>query len=119
MVEIDVWEVVAARARANATFAAEEGLILSFLPIFAKAAIEALQDFPTVNASIDMAAGTVTYPGAEHLGVAATPNAGCSCRSSGTLDRSPSGGSRAIVDVAERTRVGSITPTSCPVAPSR
>ncbi len=110
VVEIDVWEVVAARARGNATFAAEEGFMLSFLPIFAKAAIEALQEFPTVNASIDTAAGTVTYPGAEHLGIAVDTERGLFVpviRDAGSL--SARGIARAIVDVAERTRAGSIT----------
>ena len=51
-------------------FAAREGVKLSFLPFFAKAACEALREYPSVNARIDQEAGTITYFDAEHIGVA-------------------------------------------------
>ena len=111
VVEVDVSAVAAARTRANATFVEEEGIKLSFLPFFAKAALDALQVYPKVNSTIDMAAGTVTYPGAEHLGIAVDTDRGLFVpviRDAGELSIREI--ARAIADLAERTRSGSISP---------
>ena len=70
VVEVDVTRIAGLRQRAKADFEAREGVKLSFLPFFAKAAVEALKPYPQVNASIDTEAGTVTYHEAEHLGIA-------------------------------------------------
>src|SRR5664279_2230128 len=70
VVEADVTKIARLRALAKETFEAREGVKLSFLPFFAIAAVEALRAHPTVNASIDIEAGTVTYHDAEHLGIA-------------------------------------------------
>src|SRR5450759_5981834 len=70
VVEADVTKIARLRALAKETFEAREGVKLSFLPFFAIAAVEALKAHPTVNASIDIEAGTVTYHDAEHLGIA-------------------------------------------------
>ena len=61
VVEVDVTRIAKLREQAKADFQARHGVKLSFLPFFALATIEALQVHPTVNASIDMEAGTVTY----------------------------------------------------------
>ncbi len=70
VVEIDVSRVATLRARAKAHFEAREGVKLSFLPFFAKAALEALKAHPTLNAQIDIDGGQVLYHTVEHLGVA-------------------------------------------------
>src|ERR1700682_1848572 len=49
--EVDVTKIVALRATAKARFAEQEGVNLTFLPFFARAAIDALKTHPNVNAS--------------------------------------------------------------------
>ena len=110
VVEVDVSLVAAARATANREFEAQEGFKLSFLPFFAKAALDALREHPTINSSIDLDAGTVTYPGAEHLGVAVDTERGLYVpiiRDAGQLSVREI--ARAVKLLAERTRDGSIT----------
>ncbi len=111
VVEVDVTRVAALRQRAKAGFEAREGVKLSFLPFFAKATVEALRGYPSVNASIDTDAGTVTYHAAEHLGIAVDTERGLLVpviRDAGDL--SLGGLSRKITDLAERTRGNKITP---------
>ncbi len=57
VVEVDVTRIAKLRDQAKADFQARHGVKLSFLPFFALATVEALQQHPTVNASIDMEAG--------------------------------------------------------------
>ncbi|MEJ7633332.1 2-oxoglutarate dehydrogenase, E2 component, dihydrolipoamide succinyltransferase [Aeromicrobium sp.] len=111
VVEVDVTEIARLRARTKDQFFEREGVKLSFLPFFAKAAIEALKEYPQVNSSIDLEAGTVTYPAGEHLGVAVDTERGLLVpviKDAGDL--SIAGLSRKIADVAERTRTNKITP---------
>ena len=70
VVEVDVTAIARLRDRAKADFQAREGVKLSFLPFFAKAAVEALKVYPKLNATIDTEKGEVTYHDAEHLGIA-------------------------------------------------
>ena len=69
-VEVDLTAISRIRAKAKDDFKAREGASLSYLPFITKAAIEALKVFPKVNATIDTEAGVVTYPDAEHIGIA-------------------------------------------------
>ncbi len=69
-VEVDLTAVSKLRAKEKDDFKAREGVGLSYLPFIAKAAVEALKQFPKVNATIDTEAGTITYADAEHLGIA-------------------------------------------------
>ncbi len=111
VVEVDVTEIARLRARTKDSFLEHEGVKLSFLPFFAKAAIEALKTYPQVNSSIDMEAGTVTYPDGEHLGVAVDTERGLLVpviKDAGDL--SIAGLARKINDVAERTRTNKILP---------
>ncbi|MBK5217465.1 MAG: 2-oxo acid dehydrogenase subunit E2, partial [Propionibacteriales bacterium] len=111
VVEVDVTEISHIRDRHKEAFAAREGVKLSFLPFFAKAAIEALKVYPQVNASLDIEAGTVTYPAGEHLGVAVDTERGLLVpviKDAGDL--SIPGLARKIADVAERTRTNKILP---------
>jgi pyruvate dehydrogenase E2 component (dihydrolipoamide acetyltransferase) len=111
VVEVDVTEIARLRARTKDSFYEREGVKLSFLPFFAKAAIEALKEYPQVNSSIDLDAGTVTYPDGEHLGVAVDTERGLLVpviKDAGDL--SIAGLSRKIADVAERTRTNKILP---------
>ena len=111
VVEVDVTRIAQLRARFKGEFSAREGVNLSFLPFFCKAAIEALKQFPQVNASIDMAAGTVTYHEAEHLGIAVDSERGLLVpviRDAGDLNIA--GLARRIADLADRTRTNKLSP---------
>ena len=111
VVEADVTAIAALRARAKDAFLTREGVPLSFMPFFARATIDALKEFPTLNASIDTAAETVTYHDAEHLGIAVETERGLLVpvvRDAGDL--SLAGLTRRIADLADRTRTGKVGP---------
>ncbi|HET7627481.1 MAG TPA: dihydrolipoamide acetyltransferase family protein [Bacillales bacterium] len=50
MVEVDVTDLVQLRNRVKGEFKQKEGYSLTFLPFFIKAVVEALQEFPQMNA---------------------------------------------------------------------
>ncbi|WP_026674944.1 dihydrolipoamide acetyltransferase family protein [Alkalihalobacterium bogoriense] len=50
MVEVDVTKLVQYRNEQKAKFKATEGITLTFLPFFIKATVEALKEFPQINA---------------------------------------------------------------------
>ena len=111
VVEVDVTRIAMLRQRIKADFSAREGVALSFLPFFAKAAVEALKQFPVLNASIDMSAGTVTYHETENLGVAVDTERGLLVpviTNAGEL--SIAGLAKRIADLAERTRTNRLGP---------
>ena len=111
VVEVDVTQVAALRQRAKREFEEREGVKLSFLPFFAKATVEALKQFPVLNATIDTDAGTVTYRDAEHLGIAVDTERGLLVpviHQAGDLN--VAGLAKRIADLAGRTRAGKITP---------
>jgi 2-oxoglutarate dehydrogenase E2 component (dihydrolipoamide succinyltransferase) len=111
VLEADVTAIARLRQQAKTDFEKREGVKLSFLPFFAKAAVEALKVHPAVNSSIDVAAGTVTYHDAENLGIAVDTERGLLVpviHDAGDL--SLGGLARKIADLAERTRTNKITP---------
>ena len=111
VIEVDVSRIAALRNRVKKNFEAREGVKLSFLPFFCKAAVEALKQYPQVNASIDMAAGTVTYYDVENLGIAVDTERGLLVpviRDAGDLNIA--GLARKIAELAERTRTNKLSP---------
>ncbi|MDR6119127.1 pyruvate dehydrogenase E2 component (dihydrolipoamide acetyltransferase) [Aeromicrobium sp. SORGH_AS981] len=109
--EVDVTEIARLRAKHKDAFLEREGVKLTFLPFFAKAAVEALKQYPTLNAALDLEAGTVTYPAGEHLGIAVDTERGLlvpTIKDAGDL--SIAGLARKIADAAERTRTNKIKP---------
>ncbi len=52
-IESDVTNVVKWRAKHKALFEKREGEKLTFMPIFVKAVVKAIQDFPMINVSVD------------------------------------------------------------------
>ena len=111
VVEVDVTRIALLRNRSKAAFESREGVKLSFLPFFAKAACEALKQFPSVNATLDQEAGTVTYFDAEHVGIAVDTERGLLVpvvRDAGDLNIG--GLARKINDLAERTRTNKLSP---------
>ena len=69
VVEVDVTRIMRLRARAKESFLSTEGVKLSPMPFFVKAAAEALKAHPSVNARINDD-GTVTYHDVENIGIA-------------------------------------------------
>ncbi len=111
VIEVDVTRIALLRDRAKREFAEREGAKLSFLPFFAKAAVEALKVHPSLNASIDGDAGTVTYHDVENLGVAVDTERGLLVpvvQHAGDLNIA--GLAKRIADIAERTRSSTISP---------
>ena len=109
VVEVDVTKIARLRDKAKGTFAAREGVNLTFLPFFAIAVCEALKQHPVLNSSVEI--DQVTYHAAEHLGIAVDTERGLLVpviRDAGDLNIA--GLSRKIVDVAARTRDGKIAP---------
>ncbi len=109
VVEVDVTKIARLRDKAKASFAAREGVNLTFLPFFAVAVCEALKQHPVLNSSVD--GDQVTYHGAEHLGIAVDTERGLLVpvvRDAGDLNIG--GLSRKISDVAARTRDNKISP---------
>jgi 2-oxoglutarate dehydrogenase E2 component (dihydrolipoamide succinyltransferase) len=111
VVEVDVTTIARLRASIKDDFAAREGVKLSFMPFFAKAAIDSLKQHPSLNAAIDTEKGEVTYFDKENLAVAVDTEKGLLTpviKEAGDL--SIAGLARKIADVAERTRANKITP---------
>jgi pyruvate dehydrogenase E2 component (dihydrolipoamide acetyltransferase) len=111
VVEVDVTAISRLRDAVKADFAAREGVKLSFMPFFAKAAIDALKAHPSLNAAIDTEKGEVTYFDVENLAIAVDTERGLLTpviKEAGDL--SIAGLARKIADVAERTRTNKITP---------
>jgi 2-oxoglutarate dehydrogenase E2 component (dihydrolipoamide succinyltransferase) len=72
--EIDMTAITALRERLKDRVEKEQGVKLSFMPFFAKAACLALKAFPTVNAQID--GDTIVYKHYVNMGIAVASDAG-------------------------------------------
>ncbi|MEU6127819.1 2-oxoglutarate dehydrogenase, E2 component, dihydrolipoamide succinyltransferase [Saccharopolyspora sp. NPDC047091] len=111
VIEVDVTRIAKLRQQAKASFEAAEGVKLSFLPFFAKAAAEALKLHPKVNASVNEESKEITYHAAEHLSIAVdTPRGLVSPVIHDAGDLNLGGLARKISDVAERTRNNKLKP---------
>jgi 2-oxoglutarate dehydrogenase E2 component (dihydrolipoamide succinyltransferase) len=109
VVEVDVTKIARLRDRAKASFEANEGVKLSFLPFFAVAVCEALKQHPVLNSSVE--GDQITYHAAEHLGVAVDTERGLLVpviANAGDLNMG--GIARKIADLAARTRDSKVTP---------
>ncbi len=110
-VEVDLTAISRIRARFKEAFKKREGASLSYLPFITKAAVEALKVYPKVNATIDTEAGEVTYPNAEHVGIAVDTEKGLLVpviKDAGDLNIA--GLAKKIADLAARTRQNKVTP---------
>ena len=111
VIEVDVTKISGLRNKVKDSFVAREGVKLSYLPFFAKASIESLNEFPIVNATISEDASQITYSDAVHLAVAVDTPRGLLVpviRNAGDL--TIAGLARKIQDVANRTRDNKVTP---------
>jgi pyruvate dehydrogenase E2 component (dihydrolipoamide acetyltransferase) len=110
-VEVDMTALSRIRAEVKDDFKKREGATLSYLPFIAKAAVEALKVYAKVNATIDTEERTITYPDAEHLGIAVQTDRGLLVpviKDAGDL--SVAGLAKRIADLAARTRQNKVTP---------
>jgi 2-oxoglutarate dehydrogenase E2 component (dihydrolipoamide succinyltransferase) len=111
VVEVDVTNISRLRDARKADFHAREGVKLSFMPFFAKAAIDALKTHPSLNAAIDTEKGEVTYFDHENLSIAVDTERGLLTpviKEAGDLN--VAGLARKIADIADRTRNNKIGP---------
>ncbi|MFB8007300.1 2-oxoglutarate dehydrogenase, E2 component, dihydrolipoamide succinyltransferase [Nocardia sp. NPDC056000] len=109
--EVDLTKVVALRTKAKEAFKAREGVNITFLPFFAKAAIEALGVHPNVNASYNEETNEITYHSVVNLGIAVDTEQGLlSPVIHNANDLSLAGLARAIADIANRARNGGLKP---------
>ncbi|WP_217165678.1 2-oxoglutarate dehydrogenase, E2 component, dihydrolipoamide succinyltransferase [Streptomyces sp. AC512_CC834] len=111
VVEVDVTRLMKLRGRAKDAFAAREGVKLSPMPFFVKAAAQALKAHPAVNAKINEAEGTITYFDTEHIGIAVDSEKGLMTpviKNAGDLNIA--GISKATAELAGKVRANKITP---------
>ena len=111
VMEVDVTRVAALRARAKTAFAAREGVNLSFLPFFVKAALEGVKAYPVINSTLSDDIKEITYHGSVNLGIAVdTPRGLIVPVIKGADDLNIAGIARKIADLAKRTRDNKIGP---------
>ncbi|MFD5452996.1 2-oxoglutarate dehydrogenase, E2 component, dihydrolipoamide succinyltransferase [Streptomyces sp. NPDC127100] len=111
VVEVDVTRLMKLRARAKDAFAAREGVKLSPMPFFVKAAAQALKAHPAINAKINEAEGTITYFDTEHIGIAVDSEKGLMTpviKNAGDLNIA--GIAKATAELAGKVRANKITP---------
>jgi pyruvate dehydrogenase E2 component (dihydrolipoamide acetyltransferase) len=109
VVEADVTAVAAYRDTVKGDFLAKTGQKLSFLPFFALAATEALQQYPIINATVD--GDSIVYPESENLSIAVDTERGLLTpviRNAGSL--SIADFASQIADLASRTRENKLKP---------
>ncbi|MEU6281530.1 2-oxoglutarate dehydrogenase, E2 component, dihydrolipoamide succinyltransferase [Streptomyces sp. NPDC047028] len=111
VVEVDVTRLMRLRAQAKDSFAAREGVKLSPMPFFVKAAAQALKAHPVINAKINEAEGTITYFESENVGIAVDSEKGLMTpviKRAGDLNIA--GIAKATAELAGKVRGNKITP---------
>lgn len=111
VVEVDVTRLMRLRAQAKDSFAAREGVKLSPMPFFVKAAAQALKAHPAINAKINEAEGTITYFDTESVGIAVDSEKGLMTpviKHAGDLNIA--GIAKATAELAGKVRASKITP---------
>jgi 2-oxoglutarate dehydrogenase E2 component (dihydrolipoamide succinyltransferase) len=111
VVEVDVTRLMRLRARAKEAFAAREGVKLSPMPFFVKAAAQALKAHPVINARINEDEGTITYFDTENIGIAVDSEKGLMTPViKGAGDLNIAGIAKKTAELAANVRAGKITP---------
>ncbi|MGI5425325.1 2-oxoglutarate dehydrogenase, E2 component, dihydrolipoamide succinyltransferase [Streptomyces sp. CA-179760] len=111
VVEVDVTRLMKLRGRAKDSFAAREGVKLSPMPFFVKAAAQALKAHAPINAKINEAEGTITYFDTENVGIAVDSEKGLMTpviKNAGDLNLA--GIAKATAELAGKVRANKITP---------
>ncbi|MEU6082875.1 2-oxoglutarate dehydrogenase, E2 component, dihydrolipoamide succinyltransferase [Streptomyces sp. NPDC047108] len=111
VVEVDVTKIMRLRARAKDSFAQREGVKLSPMPFFVKAAAQALKAHPVINARINEDEGTITYFDTENIGIAVDSEKGLMTPViKGAGDLNIAGLSKKTAELASKVRGNKITP---------
>ncbi|MFC4647756.1 2-oxoglutarate dehydrogenase, E2 component, dihydrolipoamide succinyltransferase, partial [Streptomyces mangrovi] len=111
VVEVDVTRLMRLRAKAKDSFAAREGVKLSPMPFFVKAAAQALKAHPVINAKINEAEGTITYFDTENINIAVDSEKGLMTPViKGAGDLNIAGIAKATAELAGKVRGNKITP---------
>ncbi len=111
VVEVDVTRIMRLRARAKDAFAQREGVKLSPMPFFVKAAVQALKAHPVVNARINEDEGTISYFDTENVGIAVDTEKGLMTPViKGAGDLNIAGIARKTAELADKVRSNKITP---------
>ncbi|WP_328899838.1 2-oxoglutarate dehydrogenase, E2 component, dihydrolipoamide succinyltransferase [Streptomyces sp. NBC_00441] len=111
VVEVDVTKLMKLRAKAKDGFAAREGVKLSPMPFYVKAAAQALKAHPVVNARINEDEGTITYFDSENIGIAVDAEKGLMTPViKGAGDLNIAGISKKTAELAGKARGGGLTP---------
>ena len=106
--EVDMSAVMALRERMKTKVEKEHGVKLTYMPFFARAAIMALQTYPTVNAQIE--GDSILYKHYVNLGIAVASDQGLvvpvlkDAERKGMLEFS-----RELTEIAQRSRAGKLT----------
>ncbi|MFB7823287.1 2-oxoglutarate dehydrogenase, E2 component, dihydrolipoamide succinyltransferase [Streptomyces hydrogenans] len=111
VVEVDITKLMKLRGRAKDAFAAREGVKLSPMPFFVKAAAQALKAHPVINARINEDEGTITYFDTENIGIAVDSEKGLMTPViKGAGDLNIAGISKKTAELAAAVRASKITP---------
>ncbi|WP_418956662.1 2-oxoglutarate dehydrogenase, E2 component, dihydrolipoamide succinyltransferase [Streptomyces tritici] len=111
VVEVDITKLMKLREQAKASFAAREGVKLSPMPFFVKAAAQALKAHPVINARINEDEGTITYFDSENIGIAVDSEKGLMTPViKGAGDLNIAGIAKATAELAGKVRASKITP---------
>ncbi|MFI1936659.1 2-oxoglutarate dehydrogenase, E2 component, dihydrolipoamide succinyltransferase [Streptomyces purpureus] len=111
VVEVDITKLMKLRGQAKDSFAAREGVKLSPMPFFVKAAAQALKAHPVINARINEDEGTITYFDSENIGIAVDSEKGLMTPViKGAGDLNIAGIAKATADLAGKVRGNKITP---------
>ena len=106
--EVDMSAVMGVRERLKTKVEKEHGVKLTYMPFFARAAIMALQSYPTVNAQIE--GDSILYKHYVNLGIAVASDQGLvvpvikDAERKGMLEFS-----RELTEIAQRSRAGKLT----------
>ncbi|MDJ0383280.1 2-oxoglutarate dehydrogenase, E2 component, dihydrolipoamide succinyltransferase [Streptomyces sp. G-G2] len=111
VVEVDITKIMKLRGQAKDSFLAREGVKLSPMPFFVKAAAQALKAHAVVNARINEDEGTITYFDSENIGIAVDSEKGLMTPViKGAGDLNLAGISKATASLAAKVRGNKITP---------
>ncbi|THA68216.1 2-oxoglutarate dehydrogenase, E2 component, dihydrolipoamide succinyltransferase [Streptomyces sp. A0642] len=111
VVEVDVTKLMKLRNKAKDAFAAREGVKLSPMPFYVKAAAQALKAHPVINARINEDEGTITYFDSENIGIAVDAEKGLMTPViKGAGDLNLAGISKKTAELAGKARGGGLTP---------
>ncbi len=107
--QVDYTNIAKIRAKHKEAFQAKNGVKLTYLPFIFRAAIQAIREFPQINASID--AENIVYHKDVHLGMAVALDWGLIVPVIRNADeKSILGLARASQDLAERARTKRLRP---------